>query len=98
MNQPNTTSWKEQVYHLLDHANVSLQHGNRDVAADKMVRASELLFLQAKEESDLEAKKLLIKRATEILERSVRLADGVSANNFTTTSTPKKTILSANNG
>ena len=80
MTQSNT--WADQVRQLLDHANAVLQQGNRSAAADDMVRAAELLFLQAKKESDLEEKKRLVKRGTEILETSVRLADEVSANAF----------------
>ena len=60
---------------MLDHANLVLQQGNRAAAAEDMAQAAELLFLQAKKESNLEEKKRLVNRGTEMLERSVRLTD-----------------------
>ena len=74
MSQSNL-SWSDLVRQLLDHANAILQQGNRTAASDDMTQAAELLFLQAKKESNLEKKKRLVKRGTELLETSVRLVD-----------------------
>ena len=74
MNQSNP-SWSDMLRRLLYHANLVLQQGNRAAAAEDMAQAAELLFLQAKKEGNLEEKKRLVNRGTELLERSVRLVD-----------------------
>ena len=79
------SSWSESVRRLLDQANILFQQDDRTAAAKNMEQASELLFLQAKKESNLDDKRRLVKRATEILETSVRLTDEDSKNSFATT-------------
>ena len=51
------SSWANQLRRLLDCANLLLQQGNHPAASDNMVQAAELLFLQAKKETDTEEKK-----------------------------------------
>lgn len=75
MNTSTSHSSSELLRRLFDHANLVLQQGDRAAASDDMAQAAELLFLQAKKEDNLDEKKRLAKRATKILETSVRLVD-----------------------
>lgn len=90
MNQP---PWSERLRDLLDHANLTLGRGDRAAAADAMLRAAELLFLQAKKADDVEEKKRLLKRGTELLETSVRLAEETSTDSATKSDHPAKNAL-----
>jgi transitional endoplasmic reticulum ATPase len=72
--------WPDQVRRLLNHANIALQQNDRATAHNDMAQAAELLFLQAKNENDLEMKKCRIKQGTKLLKTAVQLVDEQTPN------------------
>lgn len=74
-NEDAASSWPKLLRRRLDRAARVLQNGDRLGASHEMAQAAELLFLQAKNEKSIEEKQKLVRRATEILQMSVRLRD-----------------------
>ncbi len=66
-------SWPELLRQQLDLAERVLQRGDRQKASHELALAAEFLFLQAKKSKNIDEKQNLVKRATEILQTSVRL-------------------------
>ncbi len=68
-----SAAWPELLRRQLDLAERVLRQGDRQKASHELALAAELLFLQAKKSKNIDEKQSLVKRATEILQTSVRL-------------------------
>ncbi|MDR2756078.1 MAG: ATP-binding protein [Planctomycetaceae bacterium] len=66
-------SWADKLNAHIEQANLLLQKGNRNGAAIDMVKASELLFIEAKNTTDSKTKKKMVLQASQLLETSLLL-------------------------
>ena len=89
-------NWPTLLNEIMDHANLSLQRGNRQAAATCMAQASELLFLQARKSETLDDKHRFVKRAGQLLDASLALRGDVQSSETPdkqATSTATSTIM-----
>ena len=94
MTDANRPNWPALLSEIMNRVNLSLQQGNRQVAAACMAQASELLFLQAQKSETVDDKERFVKRAGQLLDASLALR-GDASSSTGDANTSEKTTASA---